>query len=515
MSFRTLAPLASARLALRRILSGPQLLAFIPALALGAFWLGGEGALVAVALGLPVLYAAVGGFEASAPEAGLARDHVTGLLLEEGFTAQLERAMSVAARGGTTTACVQLRIDDFAELAARHGAPARDLALRRCGERLRSALREADTVAYLGEGLFAVGLHPVRRLELEAAVTLAGRLQEAMEEPVVLDSVKLYLTVSAGFCLSTRSPQPAAAALIGAARTALEEAAGAGPGALRAYAPEMEGRFRRRHALGGAAVEALEEGQIMPWFQPQVSTDTGQVTGFEALARWMHPEQGVIAPAEFLPQLEAAGQLARLGELMLHEALSALRRWDEAGLEIPTVAVNVSPAELRDPHLPDKVAWELDRFGLAPDRLCLEVLETVIAASPEDVAARNVNALARLGCRIDLDDFGTGHASIASIRRFAVSRLKIDRSFVARCDQDPEQQRMITAILTMADRLDLATLAEGVETPGEHALLAQLGCDHVQGFGIGRPMPFDQTADWLATHRAGLDRAPVISRGTA
>ena len=128
---------------------------------------------------------------------------------------------------------------------------------------------------------------------------------------------------------------------------------------------------------------------------------------------------------------------------------------------------------------------------------------------------RNINALRKLGCRIDLDDFGTGHASIASIRRFSVSRIKIDRSFVMKADRDPDQQRMISAILTMAERLGVETLAEGVETVGEHVLLAQLGCDHVQGFGIARPMPFEQTLDWIARHNAKLQDVPRIMNGRA
>jgi EAL domain-containing protein (putative c-di-GMP-specific phosphodiesterase class I) len=118
-----------------------------------------------------------------------------------------------------------------------------------------------------------------------------------------------------------------------------------------------------------------------------------------------------------------------------------------------------------------------------------------------------------LGCRIDLDDFGTGNASIASIRRFAIKRIKIDRSFVMKADRDPEQQRMISAILTMAERLEIETLAEGVETVGEHVMLAQLGCDHVQGFGIARPMPFDQTLEWIAMHNAKLLQVPQIMQG--
>ncbi|EEB71136.1 diguanylate cyclase/phosphodiesterase [Ruegeria sp. R11] len=163
--------------------------------------------------------------------------------------------------------------------------------------------------------------------------------------------------------------------------------------------------------------------------------------------------------------------------------------------ECPSVGVNFATDELRNVNLVERIQWELERFGLTPDRLCVEILETVMTDQPDDMIVRNIAALGELGCNIDLDDFGTGHASIAAVQRFRVSRIKIDRSFVMKADRDPEQQKLIAAILTMAERLDLATLAEGVETVGEHALLAQLGCDHVQGFGIGRPMPFDQTLD--------------------
>ena len=184
--------------------------------------------------------------------------------------------------------------------------------------------------------------------------------------------------------------------------------------------------------------------------------------------------------------------------------------WDNAGVDVPQVGVNFAGPELNNPKLVDKVKWELDRFELEPQRLAVEILETVMAGAPDDTITRNIKALGDLGCRIDLDDFGTGHASIASIRRFAVSRIKIDRSFVIKADRDPEQQRIISAILTMAERLNVETLAEGVETVGEHALLAQLGCNHVQGFGLARPMPFEETADWIQAHNAKLGTTPTI-----
>jgi EAL domain-containing protein (putative c-di-GMP-specific phosphodiesterase class I) len=187
---------------------------------------------------------------------------------------------------------------------------------------------------------------------------------------------------------------------------------------------------------------------------------------------------------------------------VVFQSLTALRGWEAAGQMVPTVAINFGMDELRSPRLAARLKWELDRFELDPARLTVEVMETVVASAEEDVMMRNLAELREMGCGIDLDDFGTGHASITAIRRFGVQRIKIDRSFVTCVDSDREQQRVVAAILSMAETLGLDTLAEGVETPGEHAMLAQLGCRHVQGFGIARPMPADEVEDWLKTHAA-------------
>ena len=215
-----------------------------------------------------------------------------------------------------------------------------------------------------------------------------------------------------------------------------------------------------------------------------------------------------------LVKLASTAVVSMLLGLSREQSLAALSTWDRAGHDVDRVAVNLSAAELRDPSLPNRLAWEIDRHDLTPDRLTVEVLESVISDAPDDIISRNIAALAELGCGIDLDDFGTGHASITSIRRFAVSRIKIDRSFVSRLDTDREQQRMVAAILTMCERLELGAVAEGVETPGEHTILAQLGCGHVQGFGIARPMPFDETLAWLDRHRASLTAPPDVCRRT-
>ncbi len=220
----------------------------------------------------------------------------------------------------------------------------------------------------------------------------------------------------------------------------------------------------------------------------------------------------MIPPSEFLVAIEQAGLSSRLTEEILRKSFLALREWDSAGLHVPSVGVNFSSEELQNPKLVEHIRWELDRFDLSPDRLTVEVLETVVSESNDDMITRNIAALSELGCRIDLDDFGTGHASIASIRRFAINRLKIDRSFVTRLDQDREQQNMIAAILTMSERLGLETLAEGVETAGEHAMLAQLGCGHVQGFGIGRPMPMDDATNWIRQYRESMPETACVGR---
>lgn len=494
------------------ILLGPPILAFLPALTLSTFWLGGEAALLAVALGLPVLFAALGVF-GNTKMSYVPRDSVTGMLLREGFEMVMNRVHSDTNDTGLRSAILILEIDDCKELIARHGQSAGDTVVQRCGERILATLRGNDTVARISDSKFALCLTPVQQLDLELAVQLAGRLQSALEEPISLDGASIYLSCSVGFCMRSRAPGHSASEWLSAANAALAEAQHNGPSGIRAYSADIHRRTKARSDLREDAAAALEGGQIQPWFQPQISTDTGKVSGFEALARWSHPVHGMIPPSTFLPALEEAGLMEQLSQVMLYHAMTALKAWDAAGVEVPTVGVNFATDELKNPNLVDRIKWEMERFELAPGRLTVEILETVVSDSPDDIITRNIFGLGELGCQIDLDDFGTGHASIASVRRFNISRIKIDRSFVMKADRDPEQQKLIGAILTMAERLELETLAEGVETVGEHALLAQLGCDHVQGFGIGRPMPFDQTLDWITAHRAKLQDAPVIGSG--
>ena len=486
--------------------TSPPAFAFLPAFCLAVFWFGGEGALIVTAGMLPVVYLLAGGLLQGAS----AFRGTTGILQRQVFEDLADQIFLRARQTDTQAVAIYLLVEDMDKVVDTYGQAAGDTVMRRIGERIQSTLRRQDKVAQIGEAKFAICTDPVHQLDLELCIQMAARLQATIEEPISVEGVAVYVTASIGFCQHARAPGATGGSWLGAAAIALQEAQRRGPSAIRAFSDQMRQLTVARAELRDEVSQALAAGQIQPWFQPQISTDTGAISGFEALARWTHPVRGLIPPSEFLPAIEQAGQVERLAEVMIYHAFAALKAWDSAGVVVPQVGVNFAGSELNNPRLLEKIKWELDRFDLSPDRLAVEVLETVVAGAPEDMITRNINALGQLGCQIDLDDFGTGNASIASIRRFAVTRIKIDRSFVMKADRDPEQQRMISAILTMAERLQIETLAEGVETVGEHVLLAQLGCDHVQGFGIGRPMPFEQTLDWISRHNAKLENVPRI-----
>ncbi|WP_083445392.1 bifunctional diguanylate cyclase/phosphodiesterase [Ruegeria sp. 6PALISEP08] len=497
---------------LKTIVNGPAVLAFVPALSLGAFWVGGERALVSMALGLPLAIAGLGAISTTPTRPG--RRASGGLVSNDHFASALTDVFAETRRKGEDSACFALVLDDYTQLLDLHGQAAANHVAQQFCARVMSMIRNRDCATRIGGNKMMVVLRPARQLDLEACIQLSGRMQSAIEEPIMLNGTGVYMSCSIGFSLSDSFPSGSALDWRDAANNALLEAQQNGPSTIRAFSSETRRRAQVRTNLRKEFDAAVDSGEIRPWFQPQISTDTERVTGFEALARWEHPYKGVLSPNVFLPFAEHAELMGRLGQTMRHYAFSAMRDWDQAGLYVPRIGINFSSDELRDPGLIDRLKWELDQFDMTPDRLAVEVLETVFSRRPDDVITRNVTGLAAMGCCIDPDDFGTGHASIASIKRFNVSRIKIDRSFVTKSDQDPSQQQLASAILTMAERLNLETLAEGVETPGEHALMAQLGCDHVQGFGIGKPMRFEKTEGWIKSYRNKIDGVPKIGRET-
>ncbi len=421
---------------------------------------------------------------------------------QEGRTAfvhALDEILNRNRRLRQAAAALVFEIDDFRKIEEIYDRCATEQIIETAGDRVACLLREGDTLVRMEGPRFGIALSPLRRLDLEATIQLSTRIQHAMADPVQLDTGHIYISVSVGFALASRLDAPNSVELARAANVAQFEAMRDGPNAIRSYSAAMHDRMMSHNGLFDEAKTALENKEISAFFQPQIDLMTGQISGIEALARWHHPKRGIIAPNDFLPLMEKNGLMAQLGHLMLSEALRAISAWDRMNTRVPTVSINMSNAELRNPYLVDHIMMELDKFELSADRLIIEVLETVIASKSEKTIQTNLCRLAEMGCGIDLDDFGTGYASITSIRELAIQRIKIDRSFVTHIDRDEEQQNMVAAILTMADRLNLDTLAEGVETPQEQDQLTAMGCRHMQGFALARPASFREISSWIET----------------
>lgn len=472
-------------------------------------WSDGDHVWLLVAVGLLALSLVLcRGDVRRAAQSGVADSHnAAGLLLA---LAGLDESFAAGRRSGHCAACMVIRFDNFAQILDAHGRFRQIEALTHLTRRLRNRIPASPAPFLLSDDSVAILIPPSRQSDREALADLAVRMQAVVAEPIQIDGIRHQVTASVGFCADCRAPGRSGRALLDAAQIAAEEACRRAPGGLCSYSPEL---VRAREAGGTAhatLVAAMSKGEIRPHFQPQLCADTGEISGCEALARWQHPERGLLCPAEFLPAISRFDLSERLGEVMLHESLASLARWDRAGLRVPSISVNFSADQLRNPWLPERIRWELDRHGLRPPRLTVEILETVVAAAENDLLLSNIAQLSAMGCGIDLDDFGTGHASIWTIRRFQIRRLKIDRFFVSGVDHDRGQKQMVSAILALAERLQLDTVAEGVETPGEHAVLSQLGCGHLQGFGIARPMSFDDATAWIMLHNSRKDATPRI-----
>lgn len=398
-------------------------------------------------------------------------------------------------------AALVLLLDDSDRLHRHHGPRYVAALMQELTSRLGQALRAEDAFCHLPPEGFAIALQARSGLDVGTVLAISRRLQAQLATRFRFESVGIWPSVSIGLCVSAQAARRQGLSMIDAAARSAERAKRAGPAGLHSFSvidtPGLVTCDRREELE-----HAIRAGRICAHFQPQIAAASGAVSGIEALARWEHPKRGLIAPGDFLPLIESAGLGPQLARRMLDCALSALVRLDAAGLAVPTAAINLSMPELRNPALADEIAWALELHELPPERLVIEILEDVIAHGDDDIMVRNIARLAGMGCGIDLDDFGTGHASIASIRRFAVSRIKIDRSFISNLHRDEERHRMAGAIMSMAEGLGLETVAEGVESTEDMTLVAAMGCTHLQGFGIARPMPESALADWLRGHTA-------------
>ncbi|TFL17377.1 GGDEF domain-containing phosphodiesterase [Jannaschia formosa] len=439
-----------------------------------------------------------------------------GTVSAEVLRQRLDGILADCAARDRTTAVLRLRLRP-AEGTDPWDREAEDAVLARIALRVISAMRGRDEVLRSGSDELTVLLCPTRRADLPILMNIADRIQVAAAEPISLDGDVLRGRSAIGICSVAMAPDRSGRAMLAAAGSALAIALRDRSDAIRFYNSDLRDEVEIDARLAEQIDAALDAGRIGAWFQPQIVAATGDVAGFEALARWTHPELGVLEPERFLPAVRASGRMTELGEAVLAAALDALASWDAAGLGVPGLCVNLSQEELSDPRLAERLAWLVDQRDVATRRISFELPPTVTERAGDETVQANIDALRQTGFRLDLDDFGTGPATVGHVARFGVHRIVLDRSLIAGIDEDPGRRRIIAAILSMARVLGIETLAEGVETEELSETLREMECSHFQGFAIARAMPLVDTLTWLRTHRARRGAALIQMRpqGTA
>jgi diguanylate cyclase (GGDEF)-like protein len=402
------------------------------------------------------------------------------------------RAEKAVQRG---CALMLIDLDRFKEVNDTLGHDHGDELLVEVSSRLRDSLRRGDTLARLGGDEFAVLLTDLPHRG--AAVELAGRLQDALRRPFALRGVAVELEASIGVALCPDHGNDVGT-LVQRADVAMYSAKAAQTG-IETYDAERDPYSEDRLALLSELRRAVSENELVLHYQPKVAVASRAVTGVEALVRWQHPQRGLLGPGEFVPLAERTGMIGELTRWVLEAALAQARRWSDAGVELP-VAVNLAAANVLDIGLPEVVAKALERHGVPGERLECEISEHTVMADPRR-AIEVLSRLRALGVRLSLDDFGTGHSSLAYLKRLPLDEVKIDRSFVLGMAEDENDAVIVRSTIDLARNLGLEVVAEGVETEAVLADLAALRCDVAQGYLLSRPLPPAQLADWLAAHR--------------
>ncbi|MCB0958726.1 MAG: EAL domain-containing protein [Acidimicrobiales bacterium] len=419
-------------------------------------------------------------------------DELTGLANRHRFTTELDRRV---ASGPTALGIVDL--DNFKEINDTLGHATGDRLLAAVAGRLRESVGAAGICARLGGDEFALLLEAGRPARVDQAFR---RIERSLRRAFAVEEVQLQVTGCIGYAIAPTDGREASD-LLQVADLALYDAKVRGHGTVRRFdaslAAQATERARVRRELGGA----LADDQLEVWYQPQVDLRTGAVRGVEALARWRHPEHGILGPASFIPVAEETGLIFDLGARVLQDATSAI-----AALPTElTVAINVSAVQLASPDLPTVVADAVDRSGVDPARLVLEVTESQLVDRSAVVALRHLRST---GLQIAIDDFGTGYSSLATLRTLPIDELKVDQAFVTSLDDeellDPVVRRrdpssvLVAAIVDVADALSLRVVAEGIETEVQAAVLQALGCTVGQGYAFGRPAPLAHLQRTLA-----------------
>jgi diguanylate cyclase (GGDEF)-like protein/PAS domain S-box-containing protein len=413
-------------------------------------------------------------------------DQLTGLPNRALFMDMLAKALAQAERENEMVGLMFVDLDGFKMVNDTMGHDMGDLLLQEVAVRLKRCMRSSDTVARLGGDEFTVLMPQMR--DFRNAPRVAERITETLRAPFVLNGKEAFISASIGI---TTFPNDAidAASLLKNADAAMYRAKEQGKQHFQFFTAEMNAEIEERLILINGLNMALERDEFVLHYQPKVDLQSGRPTGAEALLRWRHPELGIVPSARFIPIMEESGLIGQVSEWVIESACRQHRQWREQGMDI-RVAVNLSVRQLRQPGLARAVADLLERTGVQPSGIELEITESMLMRDTEN-AVRTLRELADMGVSLAMDDFGTGYSSLSYLKRFPLHTIKIDRSFINNIATEPDDYEIIRTIISMGQSLRRRIVAEGVETRQQLNILRELGCDEIQGYVISPALPAD------------------------
>ena len=417
---------------------------------------------------------------------------------------RLQQALHLAHEHRRKLAVFCLDLDNFKLINDSHGHSVGDKVLKAVTSRLASCLAEADTLCRQAGDEFLI-VRPEAEDQNELT-EFGDRLLSVMAEPIMLELGPMEAGISVGIAVYPDDGRDAEA-LIRNADTALYAAKGGGRRHYRFFNPQMNADLLHYLEVRDALRLALERQEFVLYYQPKLDLRTLRIRGVEALIRWNHRKLGLTAPDHFLPVAEESGLITEIGDWVLHEACRQAADWLGKGLDFGSIAVNVSALQFKRGDFLETILDHLDRAGLMPSRLELELTESLLL-DDSPIILDTIARLRTAGVSVSLDDFGTGYSSISYLKRFRLDKLKIDRSFVQDLDRNELNQSLIRSIIQIGDNLDLTIIAEGVETEAEFAILRDMGCEEIQGYLISRPIPAEEFADFHAERFATRMGAP-------
>jgi diguanylate cyclase (GGDEF)-like protein len=434
----------------------------------------------------------------SSKRAVAAQDPITKLATLPVFTDRLNQAVSNASRYARSVGVMMLDLDRFRLINDSLGRDRGDELLCIVAQRLTHCLRESDSVARIGADEFGLLLSDID--EGPGAVRNSGfvaqKVYEALSEPVVLGDEVVEVTAAVGITLYPQdgeNPED----LLKNAETALSHARkGGSRNNYQFFSYKMAEVARQRFALESSLRQAVDRGELCLYYQPQVDLKSGLVIGAEALLRWIHPEQGIISPVEFIPVAEETGLILPIGDWVMRTACRQMAAWRDMGLPEIRVGVNLSAVQFQRQDIEKIVKESLDETGIDPKNLDLEITESAIMEDVEK-AIVVLNRISDLGVRLSIDDFGTGYSSLSQLRHFPFKTLKIDRSFVRSITEDKGDKAIVNAIIAMAHSLDQTVIVEGVETVAQLGIMRDLSCNEMQGYLFSAPVPVEKLTEML------------------